>query len=158
MQHALDIDATCIQQTYHLVCLMAFSSLLSMHSSEDRKSYNRNSCKWNKLHVANQVYPPQTSILRHGVNRSHPQAAEARRTAGKQFNNLMEALFIQHPLYPGTCILDMWWPPYHNSSTFTPLIWGSHISQGIWHLVNIFFKYVCQILRVECALVVSCYF
>ena len=43
--------------------------------------------------------------------------------------NLMEAHFIQHPMYPG--ISDMRRPPSHNPSAFTPPISGSDISQGI---------------------------
>nr|XP_022339400.1 msx2-interacting protein-like isoform X3 [Crassostrea virginica] len=43
--------------------------------------------------------------------------------------NLMEAHFIQHPMYPG--ISDMRRPPSHNPSAFTPPISGSDISQAM---------------------------
>ena len=55
--------------------------------------------------------------------------------------NLMEAHFIQHPMYPG--VLDMQRPLTLKLSAFTPPISGSDISQGTWNLVNLLFKIEC---------------
>ena len=71
---------------------------------------------------------------------------EQQRPDGQLENkNLMEAHFIQHPIYPG--VLDMQRPLTHKLSTFTPPISGSDISQGIWNLDNLLFK--C-IFKIEC--------
>ena len=59
--------------------------------------------------------------------------------------NLMEAHFIQHPMYPS--VLDMRRPLSHKLSAFTPPISGSDISQGTWNLDNLLFK--C-IFKIEC--------
>ena len=55
--------------------------------------------------------------------------------------HLMEAPFIQHPMYPG--VLDMRRPLSHKLSAFTPPISGSDISKGTWNIVNLLFKIGC---------------
>ncbi|XP_078330627.1 uncharacterized protein LOC111111456 [Crassostrea virginica] len=55
---------------------------------------------------------------------------EQQRPDGQLENkNLMEAHFIQHPMYPG--VLDMRRPLSHKLSAFTPQISGSDISQAM---------------------------